>query len=114
MRTDLHTPIRDRRLQLGLTLEELAQRAGTSISTVHRWECGRMIRASRERLAPFAAALNTTPEYLLGWTDAPEKPSIAELMQAAEGLTADEVRQAVGFIKALKEQRPRPHVEESA
>lgn len=51
----------------GLTLEELAERVGTSKQTVHRYENGQISNIPSERIEALARALETTPTSLMGW-----------------------------------------------
>ena len=66
--------IRERRKALGLTQTELAQRLGltskAAISTVEN----NKEDMTTERIRKYAAALNTTPQYLMGWIDRPDRP----------------------------------------
>lgn len=66
--------IRERRKALGLTQTELAQRLGltskAAISTVEN----NKEDMTTERIRKYAAALNTTPQYLMGWVDRPDRP----------------------------------------
>lgn len=55
--------IRRRRLELGLTQEALAQRCGTTQSTVQRWERGSL--PSFDQILSLAAALQWTADEVL-------------------------------------------------
>lgn len=58
--------IHKRRAELGLTLLQVAEAAGVSEATAQRWESGSIKALRAGRLEKIAAALHTTPEYLLG------------------------------------------------
>lgn len=63
--------IRERRLALRLSQDELARRLGyTSRSTVNKIEKGHN-DINQTKIVAFAKALNTTPQYLMGWSDDP-------------------------------------------
>lgn len=68
---NIHRRIRERREQLGLSMQALAARVGVSAwQTVQQWEKEDGGTApKRERLKRVAEALQTTPEYLLCLTD---------------------------------------------
>lgn len=68
---NIHRRIRERREQLGLSMQALAARVGVSAwQTVQQWEKEDGGTApKRERLKRVAEALETTPEYLLCLTD---------------------------------------------
>lgn len=59
--------LRQRRKALGLTLEELACRIGTSKQTIHRYENGTIANVPPEKVEALANALQTTPAALMGW-----------------------------------------------
>lgn len=64
--------IKQRRLQLGLKQQELADKLGyTSKSTIAKIETNVNDIAART-VTNFANALDTTEAYLMGWTDNPE------------------------------------------
>ena len=58
-----------RRKALGLTLEELAERVGTSKQTIHRYENGTISNIPPEKVEALANALQTTPAALMGWRE---------------------------------------------
>ena len=69
--------IKQRRLELGKTLEEVAQIVGVSKTTVQRWESGNIQNLRRDKIANLAAALNLSPAYLMDWTEPTEKEAIS-------------------------------------
>lgn len=65
--------VKERRLEEGLTCEELAKLTGyTSKATISKIEHECIIPALK-RIEKLALALNTTEAYLLGLTDDPER-----------------------------------------
>lgn len=67
--SDMAKRIKELRLSLGLTLEEVANQVGVGKSTVRKWETGIIANMKRDKIAALAKALHTTPGYLMGWTD---------------------------------------------
>ena len=60
--------IRNRRIELGMTQDELAKRTGyASRSSVNKIEMARELPSRKIEL--FADALSCSPSYLMGWTD---------------------------------------------
>lgn len=69
--------IKRRREELGLTQDEVAKRVGyKSRSSVNKLELQRDIPS--KKIEAFAVALETTPSYLMGWTDNPSRNSHSE------------------------------------
>ena len=75
---DLSRKIKDLRALHGLTLEQIAQQVGVGRSTVRKWETGQIENMRRDKIAKLAAALHTTPEYLMGWNPASSPNHSAE------------------------------------
>ncbi len=66
---ELYKRIKKRRLDLGMSQEELASKAGyTSRSTIARIEHGE-INLPQSKVVDIAQALRVTPSYLMGWED---------------------------------------------
>ena len=63
--------IREKRLELGLTVDELAVRLGKNRATVYRYESNDIENFPISVIGPLAEALHTTPAYLMGWSDDP-------------------------------------------
>lgn len=66
---DMARRIKDLRAQNHLTLEQVAQKVGVGKSTVRKWETGIIANMRRDKIAALAEALNTTPAYLMGWSE---------------------------------------------
>lgn len=52
-----------------MSAEELGNRLGKDRSTVFRYENGHIEKLPLDILEPIAKALQTTPEYLMGWEE---------------------------------------------
>ena len=61
--------MKDRRKAIGLSAEKVAEILGVSPATIYRYENGDIEKVPGDRLCPIASALQTTPAYLMGWTD---------------------------------------------
>ena len=59
--------IKQRRLELGLSADELALRIGKSRATIYRYKNGDIENMPTPILEPLAKALYTTPAQLMGW-----------------------------------------------
>lgn len=66
--------MKNRRKAIGLSAEKVADILGVSPATIYRYENGDIEKVPGDRLGPIADALKTTPAYLMGWDDSPEKP----------------------------------------
>lgn len=113
--SELSRKIRDLRQLHGLTLEQIAQQVGVGRSTVRKWETGLISNMRRDKIAKLAAALHTTPGYLMGWEDDPStKPEDATnnvniIRIAARDGSYEERKltdQQLSALKAVLEQMP--------
>jgi repressor LexA len=66
---DFKEKIKTRRIELGLTLEEVGNFVGVSRGTVQRWETGNIENMRQNKIAKLAEVLRTTPSYLMGWNE---------------------------------------------
>ena len=61
--------IKQRREELGLSVEEVARLLGKHRATIYRYESNEIEKFPTDTLEPIAKALHTTPAYLMGWED---------------------------------------------
>lgn len=62
---DIANKIKARRIELGLTLEDVAKAVGVGRSTVQRWESGLIRNMGRDKIAALAAILQISPVELV-------------------------------------------------
>lgn len=70
--------IKSRRLELGLTLEQVAQYVGVGKSTVRKWETGYIKNMRRDKLAKLAEILNVSPIDLMDVEYSDENLTVVE------------------------------------
>lgn len=116
----IYDRIRQRRIELDMTQDELARKLGyKSRASINKIELGQRDINQRNVLA-FAKALNTTPGWLMTGDDEPTEPELKDksvqelldyfasrpdgkiLFSVAKDCTPEEVLQAVKIIEALK------------
>lgn len=61
--------IKTRRKYLRMSADELGRRLGKDRSTIYRYEKGDIENLPLDILEPIAVALDTTPQYLMGWEE---------------------------------------------
>ena len=71
----LHDDIKQRRIELGLTMADVAQSVGVSEATISRWESGDIANMKRDKIVSLAKALHVSPSCIMGW-DEPETEDI--------------------------------------
>lgn len=114
---EMKDKIKQRREELGLTLEEVGNIVGVGKSTVRKWETGDIANMRRDKIAKLAVALRTSPAYLLGY-DETEKtadpkadglsPKESELLTLYRGVNPDGQRyilQQAEFANSREEYR---------
>lgn len=87
--------IKQRRIALGLSVDELAEKIGKSRATIYRYENGDIENMPTPVLEPLAKALETTPADLMGWSPVEEAANkIADLADTAlkTAMTPNEAR----------------------
>lgn len=72
--------VKECRIHLGLSAEQVADKLGISPATEYRYENGDISKMPAKLIAPLAEFLSTTPAYLMGWTDegAPDPFSVLQ------------------------------------
>lgn len=64
--------IKQRRIELNLTLQEVADMTTMSKSTLQRYESGSIRNIPLQKLGVLAKALQTSEDWILGWCKAPD------------------------------------------
>ena len=111
--------IKQRRLQMGLSQQEVARGVGVSEATVSRWESGDIANMGAGRVGLLAQVLGVTPADILGGASAkdasqdPEledyleqlrcRPEMRMLFSTTKNATRAEIERAVKIIRALRE-----------
>ncbi|MGN1030881.1 MAG: helix-turn-helix domain-containing protein [Butyricicoccaceae bacterium] len=110
--------IRQRRLELGLTLEQVGSRAGISKATVQRYECGNIQNMRQDKIQKLADALEVTPAWLMDWTEQNAaaqdiedvnqlfaRPELRALLLLANDFSREEIEQLIKTLKLFREHR---------
>ena len=67
--------IRERRKELGISADVLANTLKVSRSTIFRYENGDIEKLPIDRLEPISKILHTSPAYLMGWIEDNKMPA---------------------------------------
>lgn len=65
--------IKRRRLELDLTLKDVAKVMGVTEATVSRYESGEIKNMGIDKIESLSRVLRCSPGYLMGWEDKPNK-----------------------------------------
>lgn len=68
--------IAERRSQLGLTMDDVAQKIGVAKSTIQRYEKGQIQKIKLPVIESIAAALSVNPDWVIGNTDDPQQKQV--------------------------------------
>lgn len=96
--------LRGLREALGLTQEELAERAGIEVLQVWRYENGKS-KPNMDYVATLAQALSTSADYLIGLSDDPTPRELSGDLSAVERIVLLALRRGENYeaIKAIVE-----------
>lgn len=64
--------IKQRRRELKISAEMLAEKIGVSPATIYRYENGSIMNMGTDKVDAIAEALSIEPKYLMGWEDMPK------------------------------------------
>ena len=119
--------IRNRRIELDLTMKDVAEKVGVSEGTISRWESGNISNMRRDKIVLLAKALNIKPSVIMGWEESstvptdgqsdwyidPETAKMAQevfsdpdtrmLFDAARDAKPEDIRLAAEMLKRMKE-----------
>ena len=73
---EIKDALKKRRLELGLTLLDVANKIGVSEATVSRWESGNIANMRRDKIAMLAKTLKISPAIIMGWEEEDELSGI--------------------------------------
>jgi len=76
---EMNQRIKERRLALNMTQEELAHKLGMQKSAIAKYESGRVENIKRSVLAKMAELLECSPAYLMGWDDEQPLPQFSNI-----------------------------------
>lgn len=131
---NIHNLIKNRRIELGLTLEEVADIVGVGKSTVRKWETGMIQNMRRDNIQKLAEALKLSPldllefqeenepniygdhqanlkylsdkpELLNLYKDIYESETLQLLFDSAKDLTPQDLEMVLAIIKRLREEK---------
>lgn len=107
--------IKERRMALGLSYQDVADATGLSKSTIQRYETGAIRKVPINQIEELARALHTSPNYLMGWDDNPgyytdietavlaqelkNHPQFRVMFDSTRDLDPDTVKKIIEFIK---------------
>lgn len=107
--------IKERRLALGLSYQDIADATGLSKSTIQRYETGSIRKVPINQIEDLARALHTTPSYLMGWEESPgyytdletavlaqelkNRPEFRVMFDSTKDLDPESIKKIVDFIK---------------
>ena len=111
--------LKNRRLELGLTMKQVADIVGVSEATVSRWESGDIENMRRDKIVLLANALKMSPAVIMGWEEMPEyyidaetakaaqeifdDPNMRILFDAARDSTPEDIRRAADILQRFKQ-----------
>ena len=108
----LKDDLKQRRIELNLTMAEVAKKVGVSEATISRWESGDIANMRRDKIVLLSKALKVSPSFIMGLDDNQETGnelegayfSLAKNAQD-EGIDPDDILTAIEMLKKLKSKR---------
>lgn len=99
--------IKNRRKELNLTVDEVAEKLNKNRATIYRYESDEIENLPITILEPLAEILNTTPAYLMGWEENEDEKinTIAAHHDDDEDWTEEELKEIDEFKKFVLSKR---------
>ncbi len=90
--------IKQRREELGLTMEDLGNRVGVAKSTVMKWEHGDIAHMRLDKITALVKALGVSPLWVLGLEPKEAAPDTQAMLSLYEGATDKGRHMAFGVL----------------
>lgn len=92
--------IKQRRKELRISADKLGEAIGKDRSTIFRYERGDIDKLPLDILDPIAAALQTTPQFLMGWEEEEQQEKPVQEDELSENL-----KKLIDFVKTVPEDK---------
>lgn len=92
--------IRQLRLEHQMTQEELGARVGVQKAAIYKYENGLVVNLKRSTIEKLAAALDTTPTYLMGME---EEPDLLSMLRKSEERDQARISELIRDFQQLNE-----------
>lgn len=94
--------IKERRKELNISADDLAEAIGVNRATIYRYESGDISKIPINVIEPLAKALKTTPPFLMGWEEPNQNNELLDIYNQLEPPRQDKVYDYAEY--QLKEQ----------
>ncbi len=105
--------IHDRRIELGISADLLAEKLGKNRATIYRYESDDIENMPLQIISPLAEILCVSPAYLMGWTDdmnpntnelaVEDEPERDEFVRLFSYLNSENRKRMIDLMKVLVE-----------
>lgn len=99
MENSMGDRIRNLRIRLNMTQEELGKKLNLQKSAIAKYENGRVENIKRSTIPKLAEALDTTPSYLMGWKE--ENLNTKEVLTLESEADTIDYQEIIGLIQKL-------------
>lgn len=93
--------IREKRLQKGITLAQIADKLGVTEATAQRYESGSIKSVPYEHMCAYGEILGCSPAYLMGWEEIDSRLSGRGASDEIYKKLADNIEKHRGIIKEI-------------
>lgn len=101
---DMSERIKERRISMGYTQEELGEKLGLQKSAIAKYENGRVENIKRSVIANMARLLECSPSYLMGWDEEEQSKEVPlKIMQYYDQLNDIGKHEATKRVMELTE-----------
>lgn len=66
---EINEILKERRVELNMTMLDVAKKVGVSEGTISRWESGDIANMKRDKIAALARTLQISPGVIMGWEE---------------------------------------------
>lgn len=99
----MNDKIKNRREELGLTLQEVGEYIGVSKATVQRYESGEIKNLKLVIIERLTQVLKINPGYLMGWENNNDDEEIRAIARSMKNLSEDKRKLLNDLIKTMSD-----------
>jgi transcriptional regulator with XRE-family HTH domain len=97
--------IKQRRKQLGMSAEFIAEKLNMHPSTIYRYENGEIEKFGIDKLKPIAAILQTTVSSLMGWEENKPAKNDELMIELFKQLSDDNKQVILNLVRQLSDHK---------
>lgn len=95
--------LKSRRIELGLTMKDVADAVGVSESAISRWESGEISNMRRDRIYLLAKKLEISPLVIMGYEEPTDRAK--QFAEMIKDFSEEEIKDVLSYMEFIRSKR---------